>query len=170
MTLVKSLIKKDKATCFSYDNLVGNMKDGEVGRKLRSQIFAEFFEKHDIDRDFYDTFYSPGIDAVFLENEMPPDAKIKIIKKVVPVHTKSSMTPATSVIAKIWKKDTRVAKEALSRVVKRITIIKRLTIIRKVNDDIEKVADEKQTDDSNSVSFKKLVKIFNLCHLFVPII
>jgi len=58
MTLVKSLIKKDKATCFSYDNLVGNFKDGEVGRKLMQQIFSEFFDKHDIDQDFYDTFYS----------------------------------------------------------------------------------------------------------------
>lgn len=39
-----------------------------------------------------------------------------------------------------------------------------------MNDDIEKVADEKQPDNSGDISFKKLVKIFNLCHLFVPII
>jgi len=69
------------------------------------------------------------------------NTKLKIIKPV-PVHTKSQ-TPAQSVIAKIWKKDTKMAKEALSRVIKRITIIKRLTIIRKMNEDIEKVADEK---------------------------
>lgn len=49
LTLVKKLIKRDKDTCFSYDNLVGNFKDGEIGKKIKTQIFAEFFEKHDID-------------------------------------------------------------------------------------------------------------------------
>lgn len=129
------------------------------------QVFADFFDKHDIDQDFYDTFYSQGIDAVFQENV--GTTKLKIVKPV-PVHTKSQ-TPAKSVIASIWKKDTRAAKEALSRTIKRITIIKRLTIIRKVNEDIEKVAEDHQTAD-NGISFKKLVKIFNLCHLFVPLI
>ena len=69
-------------------------------------------------------------------------------------------------------------RKALQRVVKRIMIIKRLTIIRQVNDVIEKVckihevrSEETQTDEeSNDISFKKLVKIMNLCHVYIPLV
>ena len=65
MTLVKKLVRKDRATCFSYDNLIGNFKDGEVGNKVKSQIFTEFFERNNPDRDFYESFYSDYLGAVF---------------------------------------------------------------------------------------------------------
>jgi hypothetical protein len=33
---MKSLIKKDKESCFSYENLMGNFRDGEIGTKIRN--------------------------------------------------------------------------------------------------------------------------------------
>jgi hypothetical protein len=62
-------------------------------------------------------------------------------------------------------------KKALSRVVKRIMVIKRLSIIRQVNEVIEAVCQMKkeEDDDEEAVSFKKLVKIMNLCHVYIPI-
>ena len=61
----------------------------------------------------------------------------------------------------------------MQRVVKRIMVIKRLTIIRQVNDVIEKVCVTNNTDsdtEENTISLKKLVKVLNMCHVFVPII
>ena len=52
MTLVKKLIQKDKATCLSYDNLIGNLRDGEVGKKVKDQILNEFLAVHNPDKDF----------------------------------------------------------------------------------------------------------------------
>ncbi len=78
------------------------------------------------------------------------------------MHTKSQ-TPGR--ISKLWKKEPNRAKEALSRIVKRISILRRLNIIRRVNEVIEKV-----TEDDETISFKKLVKILNLCHIYVPIV
>lgn len=52
-------------------------------------------------------------------------------------------------------------------------IIKRLTIIRQVNDAIEKVVTIDDGDDEgreNQVSYKRLVKVMNLCHIYIPII
>lgn len=46
--------------------------------------------------------------------------------------------------------------------------MKRLSIIRKVNEVIEKVCDNETGDDA--LSFKKVVKILNLCHIFIPLI
>jgi hypothetical protein len=46
LMLIKTLIQKSKSTNLSYDNLVGNFKDGEIGRKVRSQIFTDFFSKN----------------------------------------------------------------------------------------------------------------------------
>jgi hypothetical protein len=43
MTLLKSLIRKEKTTSFSYDNLVGNFRDGEIGGKVKTLIMNEFF-------------------------------------------------------------------------------------------------------------------------------
>jgi hypothetical protein len=36
MTLVKALTRKDKSSYFSYENLMGNFKDGEIGTKIRN--------------------------------------------------------------------------------------------------------------------------------------
>ena len=58
MTLVKNLVHRDKATSFSYDNLVGNFKDGEVGQKIKLQILQDFMSKNDPDKEFYDSLYS----------------------------------------------------------------------------------------------------------------
>lgn len=73
-------------------------------------------------------------------------------------------------MSKLWKKDTTRAREALSRIVKRISILKRLTIIRKVNEVIHKVTIDSINNDENVISFKKVVKILNLCHIFIPLI
>ncbi len=58
-------------------------------------------------------------------------------------------------------------KSALNRVVKRIMVIKRVTIIRQVNEVIRSVCnvtdDEDNSDGDVVISFKKLVKIMNLC-------
>lgn len=58
-------------------------------------------------------------------------------------------------------------KSALNRVVKRIMVIKRVTIIRQVNEVIRSVCnvtdDEDNADGDAVISFKKLVKIMNLC-------
>ena len=56
-------------------------------------------------------------------------------------------------------------REALSRVVKTISIKKRLSIIRNVHEAIMRVNDEE-----DRISFKKLAKILNLCHIFIPLI
>lgn len=57
MTLVKSLTRSDKSSYFSYENLMGNFKDGEIGTKIRNQILSEFLEKNNPDKDFMETFY-----------------------------------------------------------------------------------------------------------------
>lgn len=57
MTLVKKLIEKDKSTSLSYDNLVGNFKDGELGRKVKSNIISDFLSKGQPEKDFYESFY-----------------------------------------------------------------------------------------------------------------
>lgn len=36
LVLIKKLIQKNRSTNLSYDNLVGNFKDGEIGRKIKS--------------------------------------------------------------------------------------------------------------------------------------
>eukprot|EP00347_Sterkiella_histriomuscorum_P009154 403342313 len=159
------LIKKDKATCFSYDNLIGNFKDSQIGKKIKSQIFQEFFYKNNPERDFYESFYSQR-DAVFQDNLV--DTKFKMIStQPVPVHTKFQTPGRQGTISKIWKKDTTRAREALSRIVKRISILKRLNIIRRVNEVIVKVCDNPY--DEQRISFKKVVKIFNLCHIYIPL-
>ena len=47
--------------------------------------------------------------------------------------------------------------------VKRISILKRLTIIRRVTEVIEEIT------IAPEFNFKKLVKILNLCHIYVPV-
>jgi hypothetical protein len=56
-------------------------------------------------------------------------------------------------------------------------VIKRVTIIRQINDVIKSVCkmpddeDDVEGDEGESViSFKKIVKIMNLCQVYVPII
>lgn len=61
-------------------------------------------------------------------------------------------------------------------------IIKRLCIIRQVNDVIEKVCTSSLQEDNGkfnstdgndereTISLKKLVKIMNLCHIYIPLI
>lgn len=36
MALIKTLVKRDKQSYFSYENLMGNFKDGEIGTKIRN--------------------------------------------------------------------------------------------------------------------------------------
>jgi hypothetical protein len=71
-------------------------------------------------------------------------------------------------------------RSALQRVVKRIMIIKRLSIIRQVNQVIEKVStrvDESENGEDRTaeetpmklLSLKRLVKIMNLCQVYIPI-
>ena len=70
-------------------------------------------------------------------------------------------------------RDLRKAKEVLNRVVKRISIMKRMSIIRQVHEVLEKVVSDESMSErasGSSVSFKKLVKILNLIHIFVPLI
>ena len=57
MTLIKALIKKDKISYFSYENLMGNYKDGEIGTKIVNQIIGEFLERNNPDKDFQEEFY-----------------------------------------------------------------------------------------------------------------
>ena len=57
MTLIKQLIHKDNATSLSYENLLGNLKDGEIGKKVKKKIFDEFFEKKNPEKDFHESFY-----------------------------------------------------------------------------------------------------------------
>lgn len=59
-------------------------------------------------------------------------------------------------------------------------IMKRLSIIRQVNTVIEKVCKVSQDSDEEGediqeegesmISYKKLVKIMNLCHIYIPIV
>jgi hypothetical protein len=63
------------------------------------------------------------------------------------------------------RKDSKKTKEALSRVVKTISIKKRMNIIRRVNEIIEFVSYDEESD----ISFKKIVKILNLCQIFIPL-
>jgi hypothetical protein len=49
VVLIKKLLEKKKETCLSYENLVGNFKDGEIGSKVKAQIFKEFFAQHNPD-------------------------------------------------------------------------------------------------------------------------
>ena len=51
------MIHKDNATSLSYENLLGNLKDGEIGSKVKKQIFDDFFAKYNPEKDFYESFY-----------------------------------------------------------------------------------------------------------------
>lgn len=57
MTLVSKLLRKDKKTSFSYDNLTGTFKDSHLGNKVKEKIIAEFVEKHEIEKTLNETFY-----------------------------------------------------------------------------------------------------------------
>jgi hypothetical protein len=54
LVLIKRLLERSKETCLSYENLTGNFKDGEIGNKLKSQLFKEFFAKYNPDKEFAD--------------------------------------------------------------------------------------------------------------------
>lgn len=56
-------------------------------------------------------------------------------------------------------------KDALIRVIKTINLKRRVTIIRSVNEAIEKLSENEER-----ISFKRLVKILNLCHIFIPVV
>ncbi len=55
-------------------------------------------------------------------------------------------------------------------------VIKRVTIIRQINDVIKSVCkmpddeDDVDGDEESVISFKKIVKIMNLCQVYVPLI
>ena len=57
MTLVKKLIEKDKKTCLSYDNLVGNFRDGQIGKKIKKEIMVEFFVRNNLETEFQEQFF-----------------------------------------------------------------------------------------------------------------
>lgn len=52
MTLIKKLTKKKRKISYSYENLMGNFHDGEIGLKVRRQILTEFLHKKNPDKDF----------------------------------------------------------------------------------------------------------------------
>jgi hypothetical protein len=54
IVLIKQLVQRSRATNLSYDNLVGNFRDGDVGKKVKAQIFSQFFSKHNPDKEFAD--------------------------------------------------------------------------------------------------------------------
>ena len=74
------------------------------------------------------------------------------------MHTKNPTPGMKQSIGSLHKRDFVKTREALSRVVKTISIKRRMTIIRKINEIIGNISDY---DDS--ISFKKIVKILNLC-------
>ncbi|CDW86595.1 UNKNOWN [Stylonychia lemnae] len=161
LTLVKKLIQKDQSTNLSYDNLIGNLRDGEIGNKVKKQIFQEFFAQNNLDKDFQDQFYQT--ESNFFQDNLV-DTHFNILStQPVPVHTKAQ-SPGSSQ----FKRETSKAREALIRTVKRINIIKRLSIIRRVNEVIEKVTTEEK--QQGLITFKKLVKILNICHIYIPLI
>jgi hypothetical protein len=55
-------------------------------------------------------------------------------------------------------------------------VIKRVTIIRQINDVIKSVCkmpddeDDVDGEEESVISFKKIVKIMNLCQVYVPLI
>lgn len=57
MTLIKSLARPDKRLSFSYDNLIGNFKDGEIGTKIRNQIINDYLVLNNPDKVFNEEFY-----------------------------------------------------------------------------------------------------------------
>lgn len=97
------------------------------------------------------------------------DTKFQLIQTKLnksPAPTKFQ-TPGRYLTSKT-KRDPRKAKEILSRVVKRISIMKRLNIIRQVNEVIERVVEV--NEDGETITFKKLIKIFNLIQIYIPLV
>lgn len=93
------------------------------------------------------------------------DTKFNILStQPVPVHTKNH-SPGRSPLSRLWRGDTQKSKQALSRVVKRISIKRRLSIIRDVSEAIETV-----NENDFRLSFKRITKILNLCHILVPLV
>lgn len=90
-------------------------------------------------------------------------------QNLVPINTKL-ITPGK--LGRPEEPENDKVRKALQRTVKRIMIMKRLQIIRQVNTVIENVCKtempEEETDE-DAISCKKLVKILNLCHVYVPI-
>jgi len=55
LVLIRKLVEKNtRASNLSYENLVGNFTDGEVGKKIKALVFDEFFAKNNPDREFAD--------------------------------------------------------------------------------------------------------------------
>jgi hypothetical protein len=58
LLLIRRLLQKNRSTNLSYDNLVGNFKDGEIGKKVRNQIFTQFFSIHNPEREFAEYMFN----------------------------------------------------------------------------------------------------------------
>lgn len=65
MNLLKRLARKEKYECLSYDNLIGNFKDGEIGQKIRKSIVEDYIEHYNPDKEFMEEFYSNNGEFVF---------------------------------------------------------------------------------------------------------
>jgi hypothetical protein len=109
-----------------------------------------------------------------------------------PLPSKNHLTPAKRRISYLYhpsspyghKRDQSQVKRALRQVVKRIMIIKRLNILKQVNEVIEQICtmptnseneDEmrgsgEESSEEPVITMKKLVKIMNLCQVYVPIV
>jgi hypothetical protein len=55
--LIRKLLQKNRSTNLSYENLVGNFKDSEIGKKVRFQIFNQFFALHNPEKEFADYLF-----------------------------------------------------------------------------------------------------------------
>ena len=44
MTLMRYLLNQNENSNLSYENLIGNFRDGAIGSKLRTHILNQFFE------------------------------------------------------------------------------------------------------------------------------
>lgn len=58
MILIRHLSREDQSISYSYDNLIGNFNDGQIGLKIRKKILDEYIltnNKHN--EEFYSSFY-----------------------------------------------------------------------------------------------------------------
>ena len=52
MILIKKLISNKHKTTYSYENLIGNFLDGEIGLKIRTELIDSYLERKNLDKDF----------------------------------------------------------------------------------------------------------------------
>jgi hypothetical protein len=148
---------------------------------------------HNPDKEFSEFLFNFDKKKTIESNAILEDkfleSHLHVVKdtNLVPLPTKISSTPVrqTTITKRIVstlntrgsRRDSKDVKAALSRVVKRIMIIKRLNIIKQVNEVIEKVSKapldeskDKLMEENKAMSAKKLVKIMNLCSIYIPLV